>query len=518
VSDRRRRRIAAVLVLPVWVSILALAAIGAPSASAATVTTGNSCTNNAQAGTTSLPITLSGVASPATAVSGDTITLDGATFAIDVPGTVLVTGYRLGLLSAGAVSIPASVNLTLLGANTDEGSATLPPLSVTGATTITDPTPANKNSGDETATPLAVTAALPTTTWTASGTGDVTIRLGDSSTTALVGPGGVISVTFTCTPGSPTPAGCGAAPLAACTGTDPVPAVPFTSVAVGDGSSTSSSSTSSSSSSSTTSSSTTTSSTTTSSTTTSSTSSTSTTAPPVVPTTVSGTGTYATTCSNSVTPDLSELQFTAAGSTISPVEAGSTVSLTDQSWEVTVPGSVLQTGINLGLLKAGDSPAGTAEVSVFASNTKEGDVTSPPIPLSVGPIVVEGGQAQPAKTAFSAPDMSWTAVGGDVVFAMSGAKVKVAIGPLEVTFTCAPADPSVAIVTAAVRGSTGIPPAKPGVQVLGATTRNAPAAQDLPRTGTNPLVPAAVAVGLIDIGYLLVSVARSARPRLRYLR
>lgn len=504
--DRRRRLHAAFLVLPLWTSVLAFAAFSAPPAAASTVTTTSSCTNNAQAGTTALPITLSGTATPATAASGDTITLAGATFGIDVPATVLVTGYRLGLLSAGANSIPAEVHLTLLGANTTQGSIALPALSVTGNTTISDPTPANKNSGDETATPLAVSASLPTTTWTASG-GNVAISLGDSTTTALVGPGGVISVTFSCTPGTPTPAGCGPAPLAACTGTNPVPAAPFTTVTVGGpGSSTTSTSTTST----TVGSSTTT--TTAGSSTTSTTSGSATTttrAPSPTQTTLTGTGSYATSCTNSVTPDISELAFKVTGSTLSPVTAGSTVKLTNQKWEVTVPGSVLQTGINLGLLKAGDKPAGTATVSVFAPNTKEGTIKAAPVAISVGPIVLDGGQASAVTTSFNVADMTWTAVGGNVGFAMANAAIQVEIGPIKVDFSCKPKDPNITIVTATVSGTTNIPAA--GAQVLGTTV------SALPRTGSNPAVPAALAIGLIDLGYLFVSSTQPTRRRRRWV-
>ena len=237
-----------------------------------------------------------------------------------------------------------------------------------------------------------------------------------------------------------------------------------------------------------------------------------------MPTKVSGSNSYTTTCSNSVTPDQSEIVFAVSGSTMSPIEAGSTASLTDQSWEVTVPASVLQTGINLGLLKAGDSPAGTAVVSVFATNTKEGTATSSAIPVSIGPIVVSGGAAQPATTAFGVPDMHWTAVGGNVGFAMAGATLEVEVGPLKVQFTCTPKDPSATIVTAGVVGKTDIPAAKPGAQVLGTTSTAADAdADSLPRTGVSPMVPVALAVGLIDLGYLLATAARPARRRLRHL-
>jgi hypothetical protein len=225
---------------------------------------------------------------------------------------------------------------------------------------------------------------------------------------------------------------------------------------------------------------------------------------------VTGTGAYVTTCSNSVTPDKSELSFEVTGTTTSPIAAGGPVSLRGQSWKVTVPASVLQTGMNLVGLKAGDTLAATATASVFATNTAEGAVTAAPTALSVGPIQVDGaGAALPATTTFALPDMTWTATGGDVVFAMDKTSVEVSIGPLKVSFTCEPKDPSVAIVTAKVSGATAIPAAVKGVTITRAAS--------LPRTGTNPIVPVTVAVGLLDLGYLLMSSARPARRRLRHL-
>jgi len=229
-SPTRRRRSAILAVLGLLAGLVP-ALLGASPASADTVTTDNSCTNNAQAGTSSLPITLSGNATPnpITLGSGD-ITLAGATFGIDVPSATLLAGYGLGLLVAGVNNIPADVTLNVLGSNTTQGTQSVGPLSVVGVTTITDPTPADKTSGDETATPLAVSANLPTTTWTPTG-GNVALSLGTSSTSALVA-GGLITVTFNCTPGTPGPVGCGPAPLTPCTTTIPVPAAPFSTVVV----------------------------------------------------------------------------------------------------------------------------------------------------------------------------------------------------------------------------------------------------------------------------------------------
>jgi len=511
VFDRRRRLAAALLVLPVWSGALALT-IGAGPAGAASVTTPTSCTNTAQSGTTALSITVSGAAT-GTVAAGSTVTLAGATFGIGVPGSVLLAGYGLGLLTAGANSIPADVTVTILGTGTQQASQTLPPQSVTGTTTITDPTPANKTSGDETATPLAVSTSLPTTTWTATG-GELSLRLGVSSTTAKVGPGGIIAVTFSCTPGTPTPAGCGPAPASPCTGTNPVPAAPFTTLTAAGGSTTST--TAGGSTTTTVPGATTTTvpgattttvpgaTTTTVATTPTTQATTPTTGGSTAPTDVTGTADYTATCHNNVTPDASELAFRVTGTTVSPVQSGQQVVLRDQRWEVTVPASVLQTGINLSLLKAGDSPAGTATASVVASNTSEGVRTSSPVPVVVGPIEVVGGAAQPVTTAFAVPDMSWTAVGGPVAFEMAETKLAVAIGPLEVIFTCEPKDPGVTIVQAAVNGT--------ATEVRGVTTTRA-----LPRTGTSPVVPVALAIGLLDLGYLLISAVRPARRRWRYL-
>jgi hypothetical protein len=230
-SPTRRRRSAILAVLGLMAGLVP-ALLGAAPASADTVTTNNSCTNTAQAGTSALAITVSGEGTPdpITLGTGD-ITLSGATFGIDVPPTVLLAGYGLGLLTVGTNNIPANVSVTLLGSNTSQVSQAVGPLAVVGVTTITDPTPADKTSGDESATPLAVSAPIPDTTWTPTG-GAVALSLGNSSTTALVGPGGIIAVTFSCTPGTPGPVGCGALPLPACTTTIPTPAAPFSTTTV----------------------------------------------------------------------------------------------------------------------------------------------------------------------------------------------------------------------------------------------------------------------------------------------
>ncbi|MGQ0433195.1 MAG: hypothetical protein ACT452_12400 [Microthrixaceae bacterium] len=280
-STRRRRAILATLGL---LAGLVPALLAASPASAGTVITPNSCTNTVQAGTSALQLTVSGAATPNPLLLGGDATLSGASFSIDVPASTLLAGYALGLLSAGTTAsdplatnvIPAVVNVTLLGTNTTQGTATFatlpgpngkianspltgvddtldntfgpngPGLSVSGTTVIVDPTPTvdpgpdltvgtpddtgGPTSGDETATPLSVGATIPATTWTGTG-GPINLSLGNSNTVAIIG-GGVLEVGFSCNPGVPSPAGCGALPLAPCTGTTSVPALPFDTITV----------------------------------------------------------------------------------------------------------------------------------------------------------------------------------------------------------------------------------------------------------------------------------------------
>ncbi len=61
-----------------------------------------SCTNTAQAGTSALPNDLTGAATPNPVTLGNTVSLSGATFGINVPPTVLLAGYGLNLLTIGA--------------------------------------------------------------------------------------------------------------------------------------------------------------------------------------------------------------------------------------------------------------------------------------------------------------------------------------------------------------------------------------------------------------------------------
>ena len=235
-----------------------------------------------------------------------------------------------------------------------------------------------------------------------------------------------------------------------------------------------------------------------------------------LPAIVSGTGDYVASCTNSVTPDLSNLTFHITASAPSTVTQGTPVSLTNQSWKLDVPGSVLSAGINLGLLNAGDTVSGTVSPAIFASNTAEGTQTAPDVPVAIGPISVDAvtGAANDASATFAVPDMTWTPAGGTVGYTFAQTTANVTIGPLKITFTCSPDPAATPFLTTAVTGSatTVIIAASGG----GATT--APAVvlgTSLARTGYSPVWQLLFAFTVIDIGYLVWSVSRDPRTRRR---
>lgn len=230
---------------------------------------------------------------------------------------------------------------------------------------------------------------------------------------------------------------------------------------------------------------------------------------------MTGTKTFVTSCKNSVTPDLSELTFAITGTAPTEVVAGSPVTLSDQSWTVGVPASVLNTGLGLGLLNIGDVVAGSVTPALFATNTVEGTRKLAPITISVGPIQDDGSasvppKALPAAVTFAVPDTTWTTVGGTVGYGLDTTAMEVAIGPLKVSFTCTPTDTTLAVVQTNVVGSTGVAPgSRQPTTVLGAQV--APA--ELPRTGFGLLAPLAFAVGLLDLGFLVQTAVGPQRRR-----
>jgi hypothetical protein len=113
-------------------------------------------------GTSTVTIDMSSDASPQPHL-GDPITLSNTKVTVKVPPDLLIMGYNFGILTNGQV-IPASLDLTIAGSNTTEGTHAFATLHSNSTLVVHDPdhTP---GTGDETADPLSVTASLSNTLW-----------------------------------------------------------------------------------------------------------------------------------------------------------------------------------------------------------------------------------------------------------------------------------------------------------------------------------------------------------------
>jgi len=447
-----------------------------------TQVTTNSCQNTATGTFTDISFTHSGTTSTASGV----VTLSGTAVAAEFPSAVLVAGYNLGLLTTGLNTIPGTMDVTILGSNTSEGSQTFSGIAISGETTITDPdgTPGN---GDETATPLVVSISIPDSQWTPTG-GDILFSDGGSVTTASVF-NGLVKVSFKCQPGLSLPTGCVADTAVDCTDRSPVPAVAFVTSAQG-GTPVDTTTT------------TTTTTTVAPSTTvvapTTSTEASTTSTTEAATSVGSGTSNFTATCTNNIRPsDTSTMKWTGRGTSLASFNAGDTVPLRNQRWNVTINGSTFDTGINLNLVAPGDKIDATAAITINASNTVEGSKTSSGMPLSVVVEVNNDGTAKDATASFFIPDTNWTASGGPIVWTPAGMTLTVVIPaiPTPLEFVCTPDPGTPAILDTA------------SPQVLG---------ESLAFTGTRgggPILPIAVSLILLDLGYMAWSATRPDRRR-----
>jgi hypothetical protein len=197
---------------------------GAVSAAPGTLATTNACLSNATATYSDLSWTLNGTATPSSYTLGAAggVTLGTRSVQVNVPATLLIAGYNLGLLTVGPNNIPVSVAVTTQATNVDIGGGVkgtavkLDTFTVTVQTVITDPTPGVTNP-NVTATPLAINQPLPDWTVTPLGgnvafseatpghlgtpTGTTTPAAGSFFASASVA-GGLVKANFDCSPGT----------------------------------------------------------------------------------------------------------------------------------------------------------------------------------------------------------------------------------------------------------------------------------------------------------------------------
>jgi hypothetical protein len=132
-------------------------------------TTVNACKSSVTGTYSDLAWTLGGKATFDAA--SNKVTLSESTVAVNIPPTLLVTAYNIGLLTIGPNGIPITVYVArsatdFLGAVTNQ----VDHFSITVNTTITDPDGV-PSTGDESATPLAVSHDLPDMVATPAGGG-----------------------------------------------------------------------------------------------------------------------------------------------------------------------------------------------------------------------------------------------------------------------------------------------------------------------------------------------------------
>jgi hypothetical protein len=222
----------------------------------------------------------------------------------------------------------------------------------------------------------------------------------------------------------------------------------------------------------------------------------------------------------------STITFTATGTTTTNAKGTDPLHLSKQSWKVDVPGGVLDTGINLGLIKAGDLIKGALRAGVAGRGTGEGQRMSDPVELTLGPVVVDEttGLAAPVTATVALADTSWTPTASTVDFLLAASVVEVRIPlpsgtALTVTFTCTPPADAKPFVSASIVGETATP-SSGGAGPSGATVLGATVARTGTRVATTGpdariLVEVAIALALLDLGYLARSAATGRRRRAR---
>ena len=209
-----RRRLALAVLASAAFAVFVL-----PASPASAVAVDNACRNSVTANNSQISADTSATDSPDPVVPGGTVTLDNLTQTANVPGTIFVAGYNLGLLVEGSNTIPSTVSTFIEGTNTVEGVKQTNFASTTITTVINDPDDA-PGTGDETATDGTFTVTYDDLTFTASGPDGSTIQFREDTRYPLVASpagsevggiviravvGGVFNVRFACSPGTVTP-------------------------------------------------------------------------------------------------------------------------------------------------------------------------------------------------------------------------------------------------------------------------------------------------------------------------
>lgn len=213
-------------------------------------------------------------------------------------------------------------------------------------------------------------------------------------------------------------------------------------------------------------------------------------------------GTYDSECTNSVTPDISEIAW---GVDATATDSGGSVVVSGQQWQVTVPGSVFDAGVNLGLISDGQEVGVLTDVELVGSNTSERSIIAEDISLSLVVEVGADGASADATVPFAVPDMTFTSTGSPVEFSLGKMDMDVDIGLIApIKFSCAAVAGQAPFLTVGAGGGGGDAQSDGGGQ--------------LAATGVDEITVwllVGVGVVLVDVGYMTLSTLRPGRARSR---
>jgi hypothetical protein len=191
---------------------------------------------------------------------------------------------------------------------------------------------------------------------------------------------------------------------------------------------------------------------------------------------------------------------------------------------VSIPATVLQQGVTLGLIKNGDKIPSVLTAVVDGSSTTEKTHTYSV--SSTATVVVIGGKAQPLKAQVDLPNTTWHPVNDTdpVIFTEKSVKIVATIDltaslgfVITATFACTPssAPPFIGLAaegTALPSTTTTVAPA--GSEVTTTTVAAAGTSSSsgtLPRTGADVFFLLVIAAILVDLGLVLQGAARRRR-------
>lgn len=172
----------------------------------------NACRNSITTQWDQVSFAINASASPSPVAPGGAVTLSGITQTMDVPGTIFVSGYKVGLLTVGANLVPVTVHTVIDATATGNGQQMTNVVDSVVSTVISDPD-AVPGTGDETATDGTLSVAYADEIWTAD-LSDAPVAFREHTDAGVTGVsgGGVIvvahvangffDVQFRCIPGT----------------------------------------------------------------------------------------------------------------------------------------------------------------------------------------------------------------------------------------------------------------------------------------------------------------------------